>query len=77
MSQGFTNMGATGFGTSISGWVVPIDALDPFQVAPTHDHSGDTFDHLTWKDKNTGTFDMKLKATVIRRQPLCIHTILC
>lgn len=55
-----------GFGTSISPWIITLDSLLPFACEPKHDHRSETFDHLDWKDHKTGTFDIKLSATLIR-----------
>lgn len=56
-----------GFGTSISPWVITLDALKPFACEPKHDHSATEFKHLTWKDRATGTFDICLVASLIRK----------
>ncbi|KAF2712237.1 fumarylacetoacetate hydrolase [Pleomassaria siparia CBS 279.74] len=55
-----------GFGTSISPWVVTLDALQPFACSPKHDHSATEFEHLRWKDRAVGTFDIRLRASLIR-----------
>lgn len=55
---------AAGFGTSISPWVVTLDALKPFACQPTHDHSANEFAHLRWNDRPTGTFDIRLTASL-------------
>ncbi|KAH8880882.1 putative fumarylacetoacetate hydrolase [Thozetella sp. PMI_491] len=55
-----------GFGTSISPWIVTMDALEPFAVSPKYDHSAETFEHLRWKENGTDTFKINLKASIIR-----------
>ncbi|ETI27211.1 fumarylacetoacetase [Cladophialophora carrionii CBS 160.54] len=46
------------FGTTISPWVVTLDALKAFQTAPKHET--DPLEHLRYKDFARGTFDVKL-----------------
>ncbi|KAF2814482.1 fumarylacetoacetate hydrolase [Mytilinidion resinicola] len=57
-----------GFGTSISPWVVTLDALEPFACEPKHDHSATEFEHLKWKEREVGTFDVELTAALVRDQ---------
>ncbi|KAI1113207.1 fumarylacetoacetate hydrolase [Nemania sp. NC0429] len=57
-----------GFGTSISPWVVTLDALKHFACEPTHDHSANEFAHLRWDDRPTGTFDIRLTASLERAE---------
>jgi fumarylacetoacetase len=56
-----------GFGTSISNWVVPIEALEPFSCAPHLDQNPKPFEHLTWPTgKDDGALDIKLKIKLVR-----------
>ena len=55
-----------GFGTSISNWVVPLEALEPFSCAPHTEQDPPPFDHLTWPTPENGAFDVKLRATLLR-----------
>jgi hypothetical protein len=65
-----------GFGTSISPWVITLDALKPFACEPKHDHSATEFKHLTWKDRATGTFDIRLAASLILKPIfLTLHSL--
>ncbi|KAM0263261.1 hypothetical protein ACHAPA_008875 [Fusarium lateritium] len=54
-----------GFGTSISPWVVTLDALQAFQCPPKREQDPPPFDHLRWAGNN-GTFDVKLEVELKR-----------
>ncbi|KAH6959586.1 fumarylacetoacetate hydrolase [Ilyonectria sp. MPI-CAGE-AT-0026] len=54
-----------GFGTSISPWVVTLDALQPFRCPPKTEQSPPPFNHLKWPGKD-GTFNIKLAVDLIR-----------
>lgn len=55
-----------GWGTSISNWVVPLEALDPFSCAPNTKQDPPPFDHLKWPGNNDGALDIKLRIKLIR-----------
>ncbi|PTB35160.1 hypothetical protein M441DRAFT_179957 [Trichoderma asperellum CBS 433.97] len=55
-----------GFATSISPWIVTLEALEPFACEPKHNHDSTTFEHLRWHDRAKGTFDIRLTAKLIR-----------
>ena len=55
-----------GFGTSISNWIVPLEALEPFACSPNTPQTPPPFPHLTWPNPSTGALDIKLKITLIR-----------
>ncbi|KAB8205720.1 hypothetical protein BDV34DRAFT_195091 [Aspergillus parasiticus] len=55
-----------GFGTSISPWIVTLDALKPFACEPEHVHSATEFDHQRYVERATATFDIRLNASLIR-----------
>ncbi|TKA77179.1 hypothetical protein B0A49_04276 [Cryomyces minteri] len=55
-----------GFGTSISPWIVTLDALEQFSCAPKTKQDPPPFEHLTWKDPGTGALDVKLRVTLKR-----------
>jgi fumarylacetoacetase len=59
-----------GFGTTISPWIITLDALAPFACEPKHDHEATTFPHLNWKDKQTATFNINLSASLVRSSPV-------
>ena len=52
------------FGTTISPWVITLDALQAFQTAPKHETN--PLEHLRYKDFAHGTFDIKLAAHLER-----------
>ncbi|KAH7304248.1 hypothetical protein B0I35DRAFT_454762 [Stachybotrys elegans] len=54
-----------GFGTSISPWVVTMEALDPFKCSPKTKQNPAPFDHLKWPGP-AGTFDINLEVELIR-----------
>jgi fumarylacetoacetase len=55
-----------GFGTSISNWIVPMEALEPYATQPNTKQDPPPFDHLTWPDPKTGTIDVKLRIKLVR-----------
>ncbi|KAH7133861.1 hypothetical protein EDB81DRAFT_727357, partial [Dactylonectria macrodidyma] len=56
---------AKGFGTSISPWVVTMDALEAFKCPPKTKQDPAPFDHVKWPGQD-GTFDIKLSVELIR-----------
>ncbi|KAK4508624.1 hypothetical protein PRZ48_002363 [Zasmidium cellare] len=54
-----------GFGTSISNWIVPIEALEPFSTAPHLAQDPKPFGHLTYPD-GKGALDVKLRVKLVR-----------
>lgn len=54
-----------GFGTSISNWVITMDALEPFSCNPKTVQDPVPFDHLRWKSEGDGALDIKLRVTLI------------
>ncbi|RSL56837.1 hypothetical protein CEP53_006686 [Fusarium sp. AF-6] len=54
-----------GFGTSISPWVVTLEALQPFRCPPKTEQNPPPFNHLKWPGKD-GTFSIKLAVDLIR-----------
>ncbi|KAF5529622.1 fumarylacetoacetate hydrolase [Fusarium mexicanum] len=54
-----------GFGTSISPWIVTLEALKPFQCAPKWEQKPPPFDHLRWTNHH-GTYDIKLEVELNR-----------
>ncbi|VUC24152.1 unnamed protein product [Clonostachys rosea] len=57
---------AKGFGTSISPWVVTMDALEPFRCTPKTVQDPVPPRHLRWPGQN-GTFDIRLRADLLRK----------
>ncbi|KAF2091864.1 fumarylacetoacetate hydrolase [Saccharata proteae CBS 121410] len=60
------------FGTTISPWVVTLDALEPFACKPKHEHL--PLEHLRLPDGESGTWDVNLKVELVRggrRYQLC------
>ena len=55
-----------GFGTSISNWIVPTEALEPFACPVNTKQDPPPFPHLTWPSPNDATFDIKLRVTLLR-----------
>ncbi|KAF2171936.1 hypothetical protein M409DRAFT_63471 [Zasmidium cellare ATCC 36951] len=57
-----------GFGTSISNWIVPMEALEPFATAPTLVQDPKPFAHLTWpaSERDAGALDVKLRVRLVR-----------
>lgn len=64
----------TGFGTSISSWVVPLDTLMPFSATPSHEYRANDLVHLKWPSRESGTFDISLSATIILKFDLIYPT---
>ncbi|KAH9216318.1 putative fumarylacetoacetate hydrolase [Leptodontidium sp. 2 PMI_412] len=56
-----------GFATSISTWVVTMDALSPFRCSPKTEQDPSPFAHLTWPRKEDGAIDVSLRVTLLRR----------
>jgi len=54
-----------GFGTSISNWVITLDALEPFSCNPKTVQDPVPFDHLRWRSDGDGALDIKLRITLI------------
>jgi len=54
-----------GFGTSISPWVVTLEALESFSCAPKTKQDPPPFEHLKWKDNSNGALDVKLSVELI------------
>lgn len=64
------------FGTTISPWVVTMDALQAFQCAPKHRTT--PFEHLRYPDFDRGTFDVRLAAHLERdgrRHQICTSNL--
>ncbi|KAF2651878.1 putative fumarylacetoacetate hydrolase [Lophiostoma macrostomum CBS 122681] len=57
-----------GFGTSISPWVITMEALEPFRCPTKLKQDPAPFKHLHWKDEKKATFDVKLSVTMIRKE---------
>lgn len=57
---------AKGFATSISNWIVPLEALEPFSVPPNLKQDPAPFPHLTWPTPANGALDVKLRVKLIR-----------
>jgi len=55
-----------GFGTSISNWIVPMEALELFSCSPNTPQNPPPFPHLAWPNPSDGALDVKLKVTLIR-----------
>ncbi|QIW97243.1 hypothetical protein AMS68_002761 [Peltaster fructicola] len=55
-----------GFATSISNWIVPLEALEPFSVPPNTKQDPPPFEHLTWPTWNNGALDIKLRVKLVR-----------
>lgn len=55
-----------GFGTSISNWVVPMEALEPFSCPPNTVQDPAPFEHLKWPGSNDGAIDIKLRIKLVR-----------
>lgn len=55
-----------GFGTTISPWIITIDALESAQSPVMVHQDPAPLPHLTWKgDQNEATFDIDLSARII------------
>ncbi|KAK3719530.1 hypothetical protein LTR37_004388 [Vermiconidia calcicola] len=55
-----------GFGTTISNWIVPMEALEPFSCAPNTKQDPPPFEHLTWPEPKEGALDVKLRIKLVR-----------
>ncbi|KAM3415552.1 Fumarylacetoacetase [Cercospora zeina] len=55
-----------GFGTSVSNWIVPLEALIPFGTTPHLVQDPPPFPHLTWPGQNDGALDVKLRVKLVR-----------
>lgn len=67
-----------GFGTSISPWVVTLEALQPFRCAPKTKQNPAPFPHLKWQKEDDATINIKLQISMIRKStlPLLCHNFL-
>jgi fumarylacetoacetase len=66
------------FGTTISNWVVTLDALDPFACPPKHEQTNFPLEHLRYADAKRATFDIKVESYLVRngtRYRLCISNL--
>ncbi|GME34400.1 Fumarylacetoacetase [Neofusicoccum parvum] len=54
------------FGTTISPWVVTLDALEPFACRPKHAQTLSPLQHLRYGSGERGTFDIRLEAHLVR-----------
>lgn len=64
------------FGTTISPWIITLDALDAFRTAPKH--KTNPLEHLRFADFDRGTFDVKLAVHLERdgkRHKLCTSNL--
>ncbi|KAK3674837.1 hypothetical protein LTR78_005181 [Recurvomyces mirabilis] len=55
-----------GFGTSISNWIVPMEALEPFACEPNTQQDPAPFEHLKWPSPRDGALDIKLRIRLVR-----------
>lgn len=55
-----------GFGTSISNWIIPMEALEPFSCPPNTKQDPPPFEHLMWPKDATGALDIKLGIKLVR-----------
>jgi len=55
-----------GFGTAISNWIIPMEALDSFSCPPNTKQDPPPFDHLSYPAPEEGALDVKLKVTLVR-----------
>ncbi|KAK4555026.1 hypothetical protein LTR86_007792 [Recurvomyces mirabilis] len=55
-----------GFGTSISNWIVPMEALEPFACEPNTKQDPAPFEHLKWPSPKDGALDIKLRIKLVR-----------
>ncbi|KAH8821340.1 putative fumarylacetoacetate hydrolase [Xylogone sp. PMI_703] len=63
-----------GFATTISPWIVTMDAIEQFSCSSTHTRNPQAAEYLVWKDRTSGNFDIKLSVKLIRNgieYPLC------
>ncbi|KAE8139234.1 hypothetical protein BDV38DRAFT_270083 [Aspergillus pseudotamarii] len=57
-----------GFGTTISPWIVTIDALSPVECPVSIPQSPSPLPHLAWKgDSSNATWDIELSARILRK----------
>ncbi|KAE8345113.1 hypothetical protein BDV24DRAFT_148533 [Aspergillus arachidicola] len=57
-----------GFGTTISPWIVTIDALSPVECPVSIPQSPPPLPHLAWKgDSSNATWDIELSARILRK----------
>ncbi|KAK5110922.1 hypothetical protein LTR62_005460 [Meristemomyces frigidus] len=56
-----------GFGTSLSNWIVPMEALGPFACAPKTVQDPAPLEHLMWPETEQGTLDIKLRVKLVRQ----------
>lgn len=57
---------AKGFGTAISNWIVPIEALEAFSCPPNTKQDPPPFEHLTWPSPKDAALDVKLRIKLVR-----------
>lgn len=55
-----------GFGTSVSNWIVPMEALESFACAPNTKQDPAPFEHLKWPSPSEGALDIKLRIRLVR-----------
>ncbi|TKA23908.1 hypothetical protein B0A54_17831 [Friedmanniomyces endolithicus] len=56
-----------GFGTSISNWIVPMEALEPYSCPPNTKQNPPPFEHLSWPGaKDDGALNIKLRIKLVR-----------
>jgi fumarylacetoacetase len=53
-------------GTSISNWIVPLEALERFSCPPNTKQDPAPFKHLTWPTPETGALDIRLRIKLVR-----------
>ena len=61
---------AKGFATTISNWVVPMEALEMFACPPNSKQDPAPFDHLTWPSSRSGedgALDVRLRIKLVRQ----------
>jgi fumarylacetoacetase len=56
-----------GFGTTISPWIVTLEALQPFRCAVKTKQDPAPFKHLAWTRDQDATVDIKLKISLVRK----------
>lgn len=55
-----------GFGTTISNWIVPIEALEPFGCETHLEQDHTPFEHLAWPGVGDAALDIKLRVKLVR-----------
>lgn len=55
-----------GFGTSISNWIVPMEALEKYPSAPQIKQDPPPFPHLTYPREEEAALDIKLRIKLVR-----------